>query len=92
LKTNPPWQLEFDLDALADLKRLDKPIQSRIIKYLKKQISDLSAPTAIGKALKGNLRNLWRYRVADYRIICSIDHDGSTVLVLRIAHRRKVYK
>ncbi|MGN7611736.1 type II toxin-antitoxin system RelE family toxin [Magnetococcales bacterium HHB-1] len=32
------WNLEFDVDALKDLKKLDKTVRNRIIKYLKTRI------------------------------------------------------
>ena len=34
----------------------------------------------------------WKYRVGDYRLICSLENDRLIVLVLRIGHRREVYK
>ncbi len=34
---------------------------------------------------------MWRYRVRDMRVICHIDKGEVTVLVLRVAHRSKVY-
>jgi len=42
--------------------------------------------------LKGELSDLWRYRVGDYRIICTIEDEKIEILVLRIAHRKEVYK
>lgn len=35
---------------------------------------------------------LWRYRVGDYRVICKIDDDAEVVLVLRVGHRKDVYR
>ena len=35
---------------------------------------------------------LWRIRIADHRVIYSIDDDGAIVVVLRIAHRTRVYE
>lgn len=44
-----------------------------------------------GMTLRGG-QHLWRYRVGDYRIICSIEDQRVTVLVVDIAHRREVYR
>jgi mRNA interferase RelE/StbE len=49
-------------------------------------------PRALGKALKGPLGDLWRYRVGDYRVICDIQDKVLTVLVLRVGNRRDVYR
>ena len=43
------------------------------------------------KKLKGD-DNLWRVRAGDYRIVFSIHDDLLLVLVIRIAHRREVYR
>jgi mRNA interferase RelE/StbE len=46
----------------------------------------------MGKALKGPLGDLWRYRVGDFRVICDIQDKVLTVLVLRVGNRREVYR
>lgn len=48
-------------------------------------------PRHLGKPLSGNLREFWRYRVGDYRLICKIQDDHLLILVVRIAHRSQVY-
>ena len=35
---------------------------------------------------------LWRVRQGDYRIVYSIDDDQKIVTILRIGHRREIYK
>jgi len=56
------------------------------------RIGKLGDPRQIGERLQGPLGEFWRYRVGDYRIICSLEHDRLVVLVLRIGHRREIYK
>ena len=36
--------------------------------------------------------NIWRVRVGDYRIVYTIKDDIVLVLVLRIGHRREIYR
>ena len=38
------------------------------------------------------LREFWKYRVGDYRIICKIENDRFVILVLRVGHRREIYR
>jgi mRNA interferase RelE/StbE len=38
-----------------------------------------------------DLRNLWRYRVGDYRLICDIRDTTSLVLIVRVGHRKDIY-
>jgi len=56
-------------------------------------VSKLDVPRSIGKALRGSrLGEFWRYRVGDDRLICRIQDDRLAVLVLRIGHRKEVYR
>lgn len=53
----------------------------------------LEHPRSIGEALKGqDLGKFWRYRVGDYRVICDIEDDRLVVLVVKVGHRREIYR
>lgn len=87
------WQIEFDPDALKDLRKLDKPIQIRLVGFLRTRVSSLTNPRDIGEALSGQrLGGYWKYRVGDWRIICDIQDQKILVRVLRIGNRREVYR
>ncbi|WP_300552613.1 type II toxin-antitoxin system RelE/ParE family toxin [Limnohabitans sp. Rim8] len=87
------WQIEFDPDALKDLRKIDKPIQIRLVGFLRTRVSSLTNPRDIGEALSGQrLGNYWKYRVGDWRIICDIQDQKILVRVLRIGNRREVYR
>ena len=87
------WQIEFDPDALKDLRKLDRPIQIRLVGFLRTRVSSLTNPRDIGEALSGQrLGNYWKYRVGDWRIICDIQDQKILVRVLRIGNRREVYR
>jgi mRNA interferase RelE/StbE len=50
-------------------------------------------PTPQGvKLLKGKGREAYRIRVGDYRILYQIEKDILTILVIKIGHRREVYR
>lgn len=84
------WTIEFAESASKTLGKLDKPVAQRIIKFLRERV--VIDPRAVGEALQGNLAPMWRYRVGDYRIICDIDDVTVKVIVVKIGHRREVYK
>ena len=87
------WKVELDPAAVRDLDRLDRQVARRILNFLYERVARLDDPRAIGQALQGpNFGELWKYRVGDWRIICKIEDERVTVLVLRIGHRSKVYK
>ena len=83
--------IEFSPLAEKQLLKLDKQIQRQIQKFVL-QLKNLENPRSRGKALVGNLSHLWRYRVADYRLICDIQDEKILVTILRIGHRKEIYK
>ncbi len=86
------WRVEFLATAKCELKKLDKRWQLAILDYLEDEIAGLENPRSRGKALVGDKQGLWRYRVADYRIICEI-HDAELLIVaVTIGHRKNVYE
>lgn len=87
------WLIKIDEGAEKDLAKLDKPIARRVLKVLRERVAVLDDPRSIGEALTGSrFGELWKYRVGDYRIIASIEDDIITILVLRVGHRREVYR
>jgi mRNA interferase RelE/StbE len=86
------WQIEFDPDARRELEKLDKAISDRILRFLHERVATLDDPRGIGERLHGPLRQYWKYRVGDYRLICSIKDDRLVVIVVRVGHRREIYK
>lgn len=84
------WQIELTGSAEKELAKLDKPVAQRIIKFLRERVS--VDPRSSGKALKGDHSGLWRYRIGDYRVICEIYDDRISVLVVRVGHRKEVYR
>ena len=87
------WQIEFDPDALKDLKKLDRPVQIRLVAFLRDRLSPLDDPRSLGEALSGTrLGTYWKYRVGDWRIVCDIQDQRLIVRVLRVGNRREVYR
>ena len=77
--------------ALRQLKKLDRSAARRIVDYMS-QIGGLSDPRLRGKALIANFSGKWRYRVGDFRIVCTISDKELTVCVVKIEKRDSVYK
>jgi mRNA interferase RelE/StbE len=84
-------KIDLSSNALKQLRKLDKPIANRILKFLRDRIEKLDDPRKIGERLQGPLGEFWKYRVGDYRIICSLQDDKLVVWVVRIGHRRDAY-
>ena len=87
------WQIEFAPEADKALTHLGSNAETRIVKFMRERVSKLKDPRSIGKSLKGNsFAGLWRYHVGDYRVLCEIQDEKITILVVLVGHRREVYK
>jgi mRNA interferase RelE/StbE len=86
------WTIEYAETARKQLRKLDKTAARRIVEFMDKRVAPSDDPRELGKALKGPLGDLWRYRVGDFRILCDIQDRKLTVLVLQIGNRREVYR
>lgn len=86
------WAIEFVPAAAKELKKLGKSEAARIIATLETRIAILDDPRSLGSALTGELGGLWRWRIGDYRVIARIEDQRITILVVRIGHRREVYR
>jgi mRNA interferase RelE/StbE len=87
------WKIEFDLHTERDLKKIDPVSQKRIFHFLKERLAPLKDPRTLGEALHGEkLGDFWKYRVGNYRIICKIEDKTIKILVIRIEHRKDIYK
>ena len=87
------WELEYSPEIRHDLKRLDPQVKARIGRFLAERVAKLDDPRSIGEALKGeSLGELWKCRVGDWRIITSIEDVRLVVLVVKIGHRREVFR
>ena len=84
--------IEYAETARKQLRKLDRLTARRIVDFMDERIAPNANPRAMGKALKGPLGDLWRYRVGDYRVLCDLQDNVLTVLVLRIGNRREVYR
>ena len=87
------WIVEFDPDAVKDLKKLDQQVQRRIIDILRTRLPSMENPRDLGESLAGStLGNYWKYGVGDWRIICDIQDKRIVVRVLRVGNRSGVYR
>jgi mRNA interferase RelE/StbE len=88
-----PWVIKLSETAAKQLFDLDKPVAKRITKFLRERVAVLDNPRSSGEALTGSrFGELWKYRQGDYRIVASIEDGLVQILVVKIGHRREVYR
>jgi len=88
-----PWTVEFDAAAAKELRKLDPAVARRIVAFLRERLSPLANPRSIGEALHSDvLGEFWKYRLGDYRVVARIVDQRVVVIVIRIGHRRDIYR
>jgi mRNA interferase RelE/StbE len=87
------YRVELSEGAVRELGKLDTAQSKRILKLLCERVAKSDNPRSVGKALQGSrLGEFWRARVGDFRLICLIEDDRLLILVLRVSHRREIYR
>lgn len=86
------YRVLFEKNAEKQLKKLDISQQRMLMAWIEKNLVNAENPRILGKPLKGNLKDYWRYRVGNYRIIADIDDSVVRVCIIEIGHRKDIYK
>lgn len=86
------WKIKFIPKIKRELKKLDKKDAKALLDFLKDEILPLDDPREKAIQLKENLKEFWKFRVGQFRIIAHIQENELLVLVVRIANRKDVYK
>ena len=71
------------------IRKLPLRVRGRVLQRLS-ELGDEPRPPGCKKLVAEE--DLYRVRVGAYRVIYSIDDDAKRVVILRVAHRREVYK
>ena len=86
------YRLVYSKDFQKLFRKLDPSVQKLVASYIKHNLEDTDDPRVHGKALTGDRKGLWRYRIGNYRLIVEIQDDVLIVLILTFGHRKDVYK
>ena len=81
------YDLRFTVLAEKQFSKLEKTIQKRIVSSLERI---RIRPYSYIKKLVGN--SYFRIRVGDYRVLLDINDGKLIILVIRLGHRKKIYK
>ena len=83
------YAIEVAPAAERAIKKLSDEIRRRIVKAILK-LEEEPRPSGIRKLSGEN--DLYRIRVGDYRIVYKIQDDVLVVVIVRVGHRREVYR
>lgn len=88
MRLSVTFSLKIKSSAAKELAKVAKPERIRVIAA----IDQLPENPWAGKALKGELSGLRRIRVGNYRVVYEIHEQQVLILVVRVAHRKDVYR
>ena len=81
------YNLVYTRRAEKDIKKLDSSIKGRIGNALLKLQDN---PLLYSEKLSDPALGTYKFRIGDYRVI--FDIEGTDVVILRVGHRREIYK
>ena len=84
------WKIVYKKSIQKDLNNIPKKLHNLIKRAIEEKL--IPDPVKYGTPLRRNLKGLMKLRVGDYRIIYSVKKKTITVFVIKIGHRKQVYK
>ena len=86
------YDVQFSDKAMKSLKQIDRYQAKLVLSWIEKNLIGCENPRLYGKALVGDKRGYWRYRVGSYRLISEIDDGKIKIDIINVAHRREIYE
>lgn len=83
------YRIEVKKSAAKELKKISKPDQKRISREIDNLANNLPNPDTT--KMKGN-NPFHKIRVGDYRIIYEIQNNVLLILIIKIGHRKDIYR
>jgi len=83
------YTILFSGEAVQDIKRLDTVVKKRLRKKLQ-AVAESKDVLQNSKKIIHHESGQYRIRIGDYRII--FDLDGNSLYILRVRHRKEVYR
>ena len=84
-----PYDINFTHAASKDFQKLhDKKFKEKFVRA----VEELALNPLSGKPLQGELKGYYSYRIGDYRAVYSFSSHAKTLTIIKIDHRRQVYR
>lgn len=84
-----PFKYEFTPQARNDLKKISSDIRERILRKLA-YYQTVPNPLVLAERLVNYRVGEYRFRIGDYRVVFDVKMDK--IFILKIGHRREIYK
>lgn len=84
------WRIKLTKKAKKQLSKLPRNIQKIIAEAVDEKL--LTNPDLYLSKLSGYKENLYKFRVNDYRVLCTKHDEELVVIAVAVGHRKDVYK
>ena len=84
--------VKYSERAMKILRKMDSYDRAHIKRWIEKNLIGCLEPRIYGKNLIGNQSGMWRYRIGDYRVIANINDEEVIILIVKIGHRKEIYR
>lgn len=91
MHSNNYYKIVVDQLAAKDLFKLNKS-DRKLAHKITILIGELAFEPAAGKPLTGEKKGCYSLRYGDWRIIYEVYHSQKTVHIIRIGHRKDIYR
>jgi len=81
------YDVQFSDNAIKALKKIDRYQSKILLSWIEKNLVGCDNPCLYGRALVGDKKDYWRYRVGAYRIIADIQDKLVRIEIINVAHR-----
>jgi len=85
------FNVKYSDGVFKQLSKMDKKVSSMIYRWIETNLIYCEDPRTFGKALTGEFKSFWRYRVGAYRIIAKIQDNELLIEIINVGHRRNIY-
>jgi len=82
------YQINWKKSAVKSIKKLPEQVKRNMLR----KIEELFVKPQKGELLKGDVENLRRIRVGDYRVIYWVNKEKREILIVKIGRRDDIYK
>lgn len=83
------WRIKLTKKAKKQLSKLPRNIQKIIAEAVDEKL--LSNPDLYLSKLSGYKESLYKFRVNDYRVLCTKHDEELVVIAVAVGHRKDVY-
>jgi mRNA-degrading endonuclease RelE of RelBE toxin-antitoxin system len=89
--TDPTYEIDVTAPAARAIREtLPEAIAFAVIDFITGPLRE--KPRRVGAALRNELEGVWNAQRGTYRILYRIDDERREVIVLRVGHRRDIYR